>query len=159
MFSAVAHLEVSSIIPAARAEVFDYACDPYNLPEMLRGQIDIIVESNNVPLKKGSEFQFTMARYGMSQRVRLVVEDYVRGSRLAYRQVEGLFQSWTHVIRCEEQAPKQTLITNLVDYQVPLGILGHLADDLYVKRDMRSVLETHLERIRQKFEVSPSEVS
>lgn len=140
----MAHLELSTIVPASRGEVFDYLADPNNMPEMLKGHIDVIVETPNMPVKKGSEFQFSMTRFGMTQRVRLKIEDFVKSSRLSYRQSEGIFDMWLHVILLEEKAPRETIVTDLIDYQLPLGLLGHLADDLFVRRDMQSMLECRI---------------
>ena len=151
MVFAMAHIEVSTIIPFSRGEVFDYACDPNNMPEILKPNIDVIVETPQIPLKKGSEFIFTMSRYGLSQRVTLRVEDYVRGSRLSYKQVNGLFATWNHVIRCEDHGGHETLLTDIVDYSVPMGLLGFLADDLFVKRDMEHILESRQQVIQMYF--------
>lgn len=145
----MAHIEVSTVISAPRPEVFDLLTDPKRLPALLSQHLEVTVETPNVPLKRGSEFQFTMTRFGLSQKIRLKVEDYLKDSRLVYRQAEGLFESWTHIVRCEDYGDRQTLVTDLVDYQVPLGLLGFIADDLYVKRDMRQILESRLERAKE----------
>jgi hypothetical protein len=39
-------------------------------------------------------------------------------------QVEGLFAAWTHTMKFDERGDRETLVTDLVDYQVPLGLLG-----------------------------------
>lgn len=147
----MAHLQVSQVIPAPRFEVFDFLNDPSHLPALLKPAIDVEVFSPDVPLKRGSEFHFIMTRLGLSQSVRLRVEDVLRGSRLTYRQAEGLFAEWTHTIKFEDRDERSTLVTDLVDYRMPFGIFGTLADDLLLKRDLRKILENRLSLARDHF--------
>ncbi len=125
----MAHLQISQLIPASRMEAFDFLTDPNNLPELLKPSIDVKVVTPDIPLKRGNEVHLMMTRFGLSQSIRFRVEDILRGSRLSYRQSEGLFASWTHTMKFDEHGENGTLVTDLVDYQVPLGLFGHLADD------------------------------
>jgi len=147
----MAHLQLSQLVSAPRYEVFDYVCDPQNLPFLLQANVDVKVLSEGVELKRGTEIHFQMARFGLSQSVRFCLEDVLRGTRLTYRQVEGLFGVWTHTIKFDEQDNKTTLVTDIINYQVPLGVLGHLADDLIVRSDMRRILADRLTRVADHF--------
>lgn len=147
----MAHLQISQLIPAARFEVFDYVTDPHNQALLLQPTIEVETYPFDGALKRGSEVHFTMTRLGLSQSVRLRIEDWLRGSRITYRQVEGLFAAWTHTMKFEEHGENATLVTDLVDYQMPLGLLGYLADDLIVKRDMRALLESRLQKVKEHF--------
>ena len=147
----MAHVQISQLIPAPRFEAFDYLADPANLAFLLKPNIEVQLKTDDVPLKRGAEYHFLMTRYGLSQSVRLRVEDLLRGSRLTYRQVEGLFLSWTHTMRFEEHGEDQTLVTDVIDYQLPFGLIGFLADDLIVRRDMSAVLEGRLQKAKEHF--------
>jgi len=107
-----------------------------------------------VPLKRGNEVHFVMTRFGLSQSIRFRIEDVLRGSRLTYRQAEGVFAGWTHTMKFDEHGESATLVTDLVDYQVPLGLFGHLADDLLLKSDMNRVLTGRLMKAKEHFEGS-----
>jgi ligand-binding SRPBCC domain-containing protein len=147
----MAHLQISQLLPASRQEAFDYLTDPQQLPFLLGPSVDVQVLTPEFELKRGSEAHFNMTRVGLTQSVRLRVEDVLRGSRLTYRQVEGLFSTWTHTMRFEEHGENETLVTDLVDYQIPLGLLGYLADDLLIKGDMRRLLSARLEKAKEHF--------
>ncbi len=148
----MAHLQISEIIPASRMEVFDYLTDPTNLPELLRGSVDVRVVTPEVALKRGNEVHFMMSRFGLSQSIRFRVEDLLRGSRLSYRQSEGVFAAWNHTIKFDEHGDSGTLVTDLVDYEVPMGFFGHLADDLILKKDMSRLLAHRLLKAKEYFE-------
>lgn len=147
----MAHLQITQLIPAPRFEVFDYLSNPENLPFLLKPTVEVQVMSTDVAIKRGSELHFMMTRMGFSQSVRLRIEDSLRGSRLTYRQVEGLFSVWTHTMKFEEHGEDATLVADLVDYQLPLGLLGFVADDLIVKRDMSKLLEARLQKAKEHF--------
>ena len=148
----MAHIQVSQLIPAGRSEVFEYLTDTHELPFLLSPSVDVQVLTPEVPIKRGSELHFMMSRLGLSQSVRFRVEDVLRGSRLSYRQVEGLFSTWTHTIRFEAHGENSTLVTDVVDYRVPMGLFGYLADDLFLKRDMKKLLEQRLAKAKEHFE-------
>ena len=147
----MAHLQISELIPASRMAVFDFLTDPARQKDLLGGAIEVKLVTPDVPVKRGNEVHFMMARFGFSQSVRFRVEDVLRGSRLSYRQTEGVFAQWTHTMKFEEHGENATLVTDLVDYQLPLGLFGYLADDLVVKGDMSRLLAARLERAKDHF--------
>lgn len=151
-FRSMAHLQISQLISASRMEVFDYLTDPNNMPELLKPSLDVKVVTPEVALKRGNEVHFMMSRFGLSQSIRFRIEDILRGSRLSYRQSEGVFASWSHTIKFEEHGETGTLVTDLVDYQVPMGLFGHLADDLILKNDMSRLLAHRLQKAKDHFE-------
>lgn len=145
-------MQISRLIPASRLEAFDFLTDPNRLPDLLTPLIEVRVVTPEVPLKRGNEVHFLMSRFGFSQSVRFRVEDVLRGSRLSYRQSEGIFAAWNHTIKFDDHGENGTLVTDIVDYQVPMGLLGHLADDLLLKGDMSRLLSHRLDRARDHFE-------
>jgi len=147
----MAHLQISQLILAPRFEVFDYLTNPENQPFLLQPTIAVEVFPSEGALKRGGELHFNMTRVGLTQSVRLRIEDWLRGSRVTYRQVEGLFAAWTHTMKFEEHGEKATLVSDLVDYRMPFGLFGYLADDLLVKRDMNHVLEARLVKAKEHF--------
>jgi len=149
--SAMAHLQVSAIIPGSRQDVFEFLCNPEKVAQLLKDHIEVEMVRGAEILRRGAEFEFNMTRFGFSQPVRLRVEDLLKGSRLTYRQSEGLFRDWIHTCKFEDHGDRQTLVTDFIDYSVPFGILGHIADDVFIRRDLRSVLESRLHRAQEHF--------
>ncbi len=148
----MAHLQISQLIEAPKQEVFEYLTTPSRQPMLLQPAINVEVLSPDAELKRGDELHFNMTRFGLSQSIRFRVEDLLPGSRLTYRQSEGVFASWTHTMKFEEHNENVTLVTDLVDYQVPMGIFGYLADDLLIKGDMARILKQRLNKAKEHFE-------
>jgi ligand-binding SRPBCC domain-containing protein len=147
----MAQLTISETIPANRFDVFDYLTDVRNLPDLLSRALEIEVAAAPTELKRGAEAHLTMARFGFTQTVRWQVEDVLRGSRLSFRQVEGIFESWTHTVRFEDEPNGETRVTDLIAYKVPGGLIGRLADDVLIKSDLDQMLRARLRRARDHF--------
>lgn len=143
----MARIQVSRIVEAPRTQVFEILTRPENLPDLLRGDIYVELLNSVENLGSGSEVRVAMTRFGVKQLVHLRVDDYLHSKRLMYHQVEGLFRSWTHIMKFEDHGEGFTLVTDLVDYTLPFGLLGTLSDDLFVKGDMERILENRLGRV------------
>jgi ligand-binding SRPBCC domain-containing protein len=150
----MAHLQLSQVISAPRFAVYDFLTDPSQLKQLLQPIIEVQLLSPVNALKRGGEVHFKMTRLGLTQSVCFRIEDVLHGSRLTYRQIEGLFASWTHTTKFVENGEGATLVTDIVDYTVPFGLLGTLLDDLLTKRDLRRLLEHRLAVAQRHFVAS-----
>lgn len=148
----MAHLQISQLIEAPRLDVFQYLTTPSHQTMLLQPAINVEVLSPDSELKRGDEVHFNMTRFGLSQSIRFRIEDLLPGSRITYRQSEGVFAAWSHTMKFEEHNDTVTLVTDLVDYQVPMGIFGFLADDLLIKGDMGRLLKQRLVKAKEHFE-------
>jgi len=140
----VAYIQIQQIISAKPFNVYQYLTAPQNLKDQLRGLIDVELMNPVVELQPGAEFLFRMKRYGVEQAIRFAVEKYVTGISFTYHQVNGLFASWRHTIKFEPKEPNSTLVTDLVEYEVPFGLVGRLLDDFIAQNEVKKILKHRL---------------
>ncbi len=148
----MAHVQCAKVISASKFTVFDYLTSPGHLAEQLSGIIDVKWQNPGVDVKPGSEFLFTMSRFGIEQPIRFVVDRMVHGNSLTYRQVSGVYAKFTHTMKFEDHGNGETLVTDLLDYEVPFGLIGKLADDFFIKNDLLKILEARLNRTYERFQ-------
>ncbi len=148
----MAHLQIAKIVPGTKFKVYDYLTSPQNLPELLKGSIEAKWQNPGVEVQPGSEFLFLMTRFGVEQPVRLVIDRLVTGISLTYHQQSGVYSQFVHTMKFEEHGLNETLVTDFVEYELPFGILGRLADDFFVKADLKSILSVRLDRAAEYFE-------
>jgi ligand-binding SRPBCC domain-containing protein len=90
------------------------------------------------------------------------ITEFVWNKRFRDRQLKGPFAYWDHCHTVEAQSrPKQTepaaradancssdgtLLRDQVEYEMPLGILGRLAQRLFVERQLRATFEFRHQR-------------
>ncbi len=133
--------------------------DIRNLPAQLQDSIEVELISYPEQLHKDAECRMMMTRFSFSQMVRIEIEEVQRAQRLSYRQIEGLFSLWKHTLKFETHGNNETLVTDIVSYRLPFGILGLLADDLLVREDMKIILQKRLDRVKSYFEEASEEAS
>lgn len=143
----MAHIQVSKVIQGPRKKVFEILTAPENISDLLRGDLYVELMNSVDHVAVGSELRLSMTRFGVKQQIRWRVDDYLVGKRIMYHQTEGFFKSWSHIVKFENHGEGYTLVTDLVDYSLPLGLLGNISDDLFVKSDMTKILEHRLRRV------------
>jgi ligand-binding SRPBCC domain-containing protein len=131
--------------------VFKYLTDPAKLDEQLKPHIKVQWQNPGIELQTEAECLFLMTRFGVEQKVRYRVEKFVLGNQLVYRQTEGFFSEWTHSIKFEDHGLNETLVTDLVDYDLPFGLIGKVMDDLWVRSDLKKMLKSRLNKAKNLF--------
>jgi ligand-binding SRPBCC domain-containing protein len=147
----MAHINCSFVVPAPIKETFEFLTDPKRVPFLLAGKVDVEIENAEADLVKGSEFSYLMTRAGISQYLRFRVEEVSRGNSLTYKQTEGIYRRWIHTQKFSSHGRNQTLVTDIVDYELPFGFMGHLLDDLFFRKDLTKILQGRLVKAADHF--------
>ncbi len=149
------HLQISRLIPAPTEDVFRHITELRNLPDWLGpasfSSLQVDFPSSLPQAKERAEFEAIFVRYGMSVRIVARVDEYEPYRRFSYHQVSGLFRSWSHTQVLTTHDEKTTLVTDLVDFRLPYGLFGALADDLFIRNDLMKILTHRLIRIEDHF--------
>ncbi len=77
--------------------------------------------------------------FGFYQNLTSKITDYRRPHYFVDEMVKGAFSRFRHE-HYFEQMNEKTLMTDIFDYQSPLGILGTLADKLFLQKYMTQLL-------------------
>lgn len=137
----MAHFEHSSVINAPRKKVFDFLTDLEKIGGTLPGDYGMEVLSNNEKPKRGAQYDLRMSRFGISVNWTVVVEEFSNSKVIRYRQSQGPFDLWVATLRFEDHAGG-TLVTDIVDYELPFGLFGKLAEDLLMDRELTRFFAT-----------------
>lgn len=97
----------------------------------------------------GEEVTWEATHFGVRQRLTSRITAFDRPNHFRDSMVEGAFQRFDHDHFFEEKEGL-TVMTDLFDYTAPLGVLGKLADVLFLERYLRQLLETRNEVIKKK---------
>lgn len=150
----MAHIQCAKVINAPRFDVWNYMTAPDKIGEQLKPEVIVKWQNPGVPLAPNSEFLFLMSRYGIEQPIRFIIDRLVLGHSLNYRQVSGLFYRYSHSMRFEDHGQGETLVTDLIEYEIPFGLLGKIADDFIIRRNLKKLMEHRLENVVQHFNKS-----
>jgi ligand-binding SRPBCC domain-containing protein len=146
------HLQTSRLIPAPVGDVYRHVVNPEHLTQWLAPEIEVEFPETLPVLREQSEFVVRFRRFNKTVEGRFRVEEMVPRERVTYRQISGLFKSWRHTQVLRAHDDKTTLLTDLVDFKLPYGIVGSLVDDLFATRDLERILNQRLVRIEERFQ-------
>jgi ligand-binding SRPBCC domain-containing protein len=90
-------------------------------------------------MKLGDTVTWEAMHFGIKQHLTSKITAYERPYRFTDQMVQGIFQEITHRHEFVSQPPG-TLMIDLFAFRAPLGILGKLAEALFLTRYMKELL-------------------
>jgi ligand-binding SRPBCC domain-containing protein len=144
-------LERSQIVAAPREEVFRFFEEPQNLAKITPRWLGFrITRADEPPMREGFRIDYQIRWLGLPVRWRTVIREYEAGRRFVDVQVSGPYRRWEHEHTFED-AEGGTLVRDRVQYELPFGILGHVAHRLLVARQLRRIFDHRSRRIKRLF--------
>lgn len=102
-------------------------------------------------LALGDRVTWEARHFGVRQRLTSEITAFTRPGHFRDSQVSGVF-AWFHHDHRFEASGSGTLLTDEFAYRAPLGILGRLADHLFLTAYMRRFLSRRLQLLGQALE-------
>ena len=147
-------IERSCIIDAPIAEVFAFHLDTRNAARIAPPGQKVLSVEGSFPLRLGSEArlrvrqlpspwaQTWLVRVAELEEPVLIVDELLRGP----------FPVWRHEHRFEELPDGRTRLTDHVEYRLPGGAVGRLADAVLVRRVLLATFRSRQARTRALLE-------
>ncbi len=104
-------------------------------------------------IEKGESVTWEAKHFGITQKLTSFVTDCDSPNFFADEMVSGAFHSFRHEHHFKKER-ELTIMTDIFDFRSPLGILGRIADRLFLENYMTKLLE---KRNREIKEVAESE--
>lgn len=99
-------------------------------------------------LEPGYSLSLTLKKFGFSAPCKYKVTE-CSPTKLIYIQTQGVMRKWTHEMEISE-GKRGLELKDRISYEVPYGILGHLANDLYLRSEIESMLFKRLKKLKLK---------
>jgi ligand-binding SRPBCC domain-containing protein len=133
------HVVIETLIAAPRERVFDLARDVSAHTQSAAFSRERAVEPGRTAglLELGDAVTFEGIHFFLRLRITARIVEFDRPRSFADELVRSAFRSLRHVHEFEERNGGATLMRDTLDWVSPLGILGRLADALFVTRHMR----------------------
>lgn len=99
-------------------------------------------------MKLGDTVTWEAVHFGIKQHLTSKITAYERPSRFTDEMIKGIFQEITHI---HEFVPQSTgtLMIDLFTFRAPLGILGRIAEALFLNGYMKRLLLTRNRYLKQ----------
>jgi len=120
-------------INAPVEKVFEYISDATNQPEFIPSQVEsefVIRTEEGV----GSQTRWVYKLLGIRFKGESTCTEYVPNERIVTESRGGIVSTWTYTFEPEDGGTKLTMV---VDYTIPIPVLGKFAEALVLRQNER----------------------
>jgi ligand-binding SRPBCC domain-containing protein len=148
MHRSLHRLTASQVLPLPRKEAFVFFEDPRNLFDITPDWLSFKMKDREqmTEMFEGAEFDYTIRWLGIPLPWKSRIEDYRPPERFTDVQTTGPYRSWSHQHLFEDHEAG-TLMTDIVTYRLPLGLLGSMAHRLAVRRQLENIFRYRAVRV------------
>lgn len=126
-------------LPFKRDKVFQFFAEAKNLETITPPLLHFQVLGMSTPnIQEGSLIDYKLKIHGVPVRWRTEILNWHPNQKFVDTQLKGPYTKWHHTHEFTDLGAG-TLMTDLVRYQVPLGILGSLVAGAFVASDVRKI--------------------
>lgn len=138
-------IEKTIWINAPVPEVFTYIANPANEPEW---QINLMSIHDVTGQGVGQHYRWDFKMAGLLLHGESTVTEFVANRRYANQSKGGAVSTWTSTFEAQNGGTQWTLV---VEYTVPIPVLGKIAEAVLVKQNEQG-LELSMNSVKDRFE-------
>jgi ligand-binding SRPBCC domain-containing protein len=153
----MATLEQKQVIHATVKEAWDFFSDPRNLNKITPPSMGFKILNEDLPEKihAGMIIRYTVKPLlGIPMTWVTEILDVKEPEYFTDSQLSGPYSRWHHK-HIFKPVDGGVEITDVVEYKVPLGFLGKIAEHLFVKRKVESIFAYRESILHKYFKESP----
>lgn len=151
-------LHARTELDAPLAEVFPFFSAPANLAALTPRALAFEIVDHAGEIDRSTVIDYKIRVAGVPMRWRTRIERWLPGQMFVDSQERGPYRAWWHEHRFVERDGK-TIMEDIVHYAPPLGLLGAIANKLFVERMLRRIFNFRRSAIRLRFAARPADVS
>lgn len=146
-------LERTQIIAAPRERVFEFFSAAENLERLTPPFLSFrIVTPLPIEMKQGARIEYRIGLAGVPMRWLTEISEWRPSERFVDEQLRGPYRYWRHLHEFRD-ASGGTEMRDLVDYELPLGLLGSLAHTVAVKRTLSRIFAYRFQAVAAAFAI------
>ena len=129
-------------LPITIDEAWDFLSNPKNLKTITPEYMGFIIESGaDRPMFPGQIIQYIVTPlFGIKTKWVTEITHITEGSYFVDEQRSGPYAMWHHRHFVEPEGDG-TLMTDIVTYRPPLGILGRIANSLFIRKKLGQIFD------------------
>ena len=139
-------------INCSKEKAFEFHTDTNNLKLITPPGIQVEILSISLPLKLGSEIKLRITQFGFIKNTwHIKLTDFIKDKLITDTQQSGPFEKWIHRHKFEGSG-NTCKMTDEVEYELPFGIFGKLADKVLVSKLIEKQFEYRHKATKQLLE-------
>lgn len=129
----MAYFSKSILINCSTEDAFSFHCDTRNLPLITPPDVSVKIIRLDLPLRQGSQILLEIKQFGfVRSRWKIEISEFKPYGLITDTQLEGPFRKWIHR-HVFETVEDGTLMKDEIEFELPFGIAGKLAEGLALK--------------------------
>lgn len=140
-------------INASLQEVWNFFSNPVNLKAITPGYMNFIITSAELPAQiyTGQLITYKVSPLlGIPLNWETEITDVEPLKLFVDNQRKGPYKLWRHTHLFEQKGDK-VLMTDIVEYELPMGFIGTLGHRLWVKAQLQRILDFRFNKVEQLF--------
>lgn len=145
-------LEYQQLLPISLDEAWDFFSRPENLNEITPDDMQFEILTENIPrMYQGQVIQYNVTPFPMMKMGWVTEITHVEDRKMFVdEQRFGPYAFWHHQ-HIFEEVENGTLMTDILHYRVPLGVVGKLINELFIERKVKGIFEYRFRVLENKF--------
>ncbi len=149
----VHQLHRTQLLPISVEKAWEFFSTPNNLAKITPAEMDFVIVSD---LKNASIYEGMLIEYrvkplfGIPMKWITKIGKVVNNYSFVDTQLQGPYALWEHT-HIFEKAEGGVLMTDQVNYALPLGVLGDIAHAVLVKKKLSDIFDYRKQMIKQYF--------
>jgi uncharacterized protein len=137
-------------VDAPVGDVFDFFSRPQNLGLITPPDMALEIKQAPSEISQGSTIDYSLRVAKAPLRWRTIIDRWAPGRLFVDAQAHGPYRSWWHEHHFRE-ADGGTVMEDRVYYTPPFGVIGRLAQALFIAAQLRHVFGYRSQAVRQRF--------
>ena len=143
-------LRARAVVDAPLGEVFSFFSKPANLGILTPPKVGFTIHQMEGSMGQGARIEYRLRIAGFPLRWRSHIERWDHEKVFVDSQERGPYHSWWHEHHFEAKED-QTILEDRVYYSPPLGLLGRLANRMFIAAQLRETFHYRAAAIRLRF--------
>jgi ligand-binding SRPBCC domain-containing protein len=140
-------IEREQLLDAPLAKVFEFFSAARNLERITPRLLGFeVLTPEPIEMRPGTRIEYRLTLHRVPLRWVTRIVEWQPGVRFVDRQAYGPYRLWHHTHDFIETADG-TIVRDTVRYSLPFGVLGALAQELFVRRDLERVFDHRAEQV------------
>lgn len=150
---AIYKLETTQLVKTDKETLWNFISSPKNLQEITPKEMGFIITTENLApeMYAGQMITYKVSpMFGIKINWCTEITHVDKGNYFVDEQRFGPYAMWHHEHHIKE-TPEGMLMTDIIHYKLPLGILGDIARVLFVKKKLNGIFDYRTEVLEKKF--------
>ena len=150
------HIKFEQNLPIPLAEAWDFFSSPLNLSKITPAKMNFVITSDFKPDTKMYPGMFISYKvspvFGIKMNWVTEITHVKEGNYFVDEQRTGPYAIWHHEHHFKE-IKGGVLMTDMLTYAIPYGIIGRLANAILVEKEVKAVFDYRTEAVNKLFGV------